>query len=116
MNEWLALGRSWLEDAYRQDPGFNPDGQDEFRWVDANDLTQETSPESAGALALTDAEVGWLLFFLPYSKNRKIDPWINQALGLRARLAREANYTGKSEPQGKKIPMPGRSDWCGWWR
>ncbi|MBU1664882.1 MAG: AAA family ATPase, partial [Gammaproteobacteria bacterium] len=100
MHEWLAPCRTWLENTYRVALENASETTCEFRWVDGNELARETSPELAGALALADEEIGWLFFFLPYSPAQEppIGHWINQALGLRARLAREANYTGKKEP------------------
>lgn len=100
MHEWLAPCRTWLENTYRVAQGHASETTCEFHWVDGNELARETAPELAGALALADEEIGWLFFFLPYSPAQEppIGHWVNQALGLRARLAREANYTGKKEP------------------
>jgi hypothetical protein len=49
---------------------------------------------------IEDADIGWLLFLLPYVPEH-LEYQINQALGLRSRLLREANYTGV-EKAGEK--------------
>lgn len=98
MNNSLVLCRQWIEDAYSKSIGTISDNEVELRWVSAEDLTKETSAENGGAVALTDPGIGWLFYFLPYSLSKKIDSWVNQALGLRARAARESNYTGQTAP------------------
>lgn len=95
MKTWLQLCRDWLEQTYSRDLI----GGHQCIWVDENELRRRAaSPDSAGALALIDEEIGWLFFFLPFSKGADIGSRINQALSARAWLAREANYTGKPTP------------------
>ncbi len=71
-----------------------------LRWLAADSLTNEVARAEAHGLAIEDADIGWLLFLLPYEPDR-LEQQVNQALGLRSRLLREANYTG-NETAGDK--------------
>lgn len=96
MNPLLEQCESWLLRQYQNILG--PDvagGSIRLRWLPENFLTSETIASEAHGLAVEDADIGWLLFLLPYEQKR-LEAQVNQALGLRSRLLRESNYTGNA--------------------
>lgn len=97
MDSWLKQCESWLLRQYknvlRQDIA---GGSVRLRWLPESSLTSETVAAQAHGLAIEDANIGWLLFLLPYEQNR-LGMQVNQALGLRSRLLRESNYTGNAK-------------------
>jgi len=97
MNPWLEQCESWLLRQYQNILGLDIAGDPlRLRWLPENSLTSETVAAQAHGLAVEDADVGWLLFLLPYEQKR-LGPQVNQALGLRSRLLRESNYTGNAK-------------------
>jgi hypothetical protein len=98
---WLEYCESWLARRYNSVLGLNLSGGSvRLRWLSADALTNEVGRAEAQGVAIEDADVGWLLFLLPYEPNR-LEQQVNQALGLRSRLLRESNYTG-NETAGDK--------------
>lgn len=98
MDSWLKQCESWLLGQYKNVLG--PDilvGSVRLRWLPENSLTREKAQaEDAHGLVIEDADIGWLLFLLPYEQKR-LEAQVNQALGLRSRLLRESNYTGNAK-------------------
>lgn len=95
MTSWIEQCESWLLSQYQNVLGLNiPDGSVRLRRLPLDSLMTETAAEAHG-LAIEDADIGWLLFLLPYASDR-LEPQVNQALGLRSRLLRESNYTGNA--------------------
>ncbi len=97
MQPWLEYCESWLTRQYQTAIGVKMGGGAvRLRWLSADSLTNEVVREEAKALAIEDAEIGWILFLLPYEPVL-LEGQVSQALGLRSRLLRESNYTGKIE-------------------
>src|SRR3990172_5857509 len=97
MNSWLEQCESWLLRQYQNVLGLDTAGGPvRLRWLPENSLTSETVAAEAHGLAVEDADIGWLLFLLPYDQKR-LGSQVNQALGLRSRLLRESNYTGNAK-------------------
>ncbi|MDO9312470.1 MAG: hypothetical protein Q7T85_12395 [Nitrosomonas sp.] len=97
MKPWFEQCENWLSHQYRDVLGLDiASGPVRLRWLPENSLTSETVAAEAHGLAVEDADIGWLLFLLPYEQKR-LGSQINQALGLRSRLLRESNYTGKEK-------------------
>lgn len=97
MNSWLEQCRSWLLRQYEDVLGTDiANGSVRLRWLPENSLISETVATEAHGLAVEDADIGWLLFLLPYEQKR-LEAQVNQALGLRSRLLRESNYTGNAK-------------------
>jgi hypothetical protein len=102
MNPWLEQCESWLLRQYQNILGRNlEDGPVKLRWLPADSLTNAAETSEAHGLAVEDADIGWLLFLLPYEPDR-LEPQVNQALGLRSRLLRESNYTGNAKAGEKE--------------
>lgn len=96
MNPLLEQCESWLSRQYLNILGLDvASGSIRLRWLPENSLTSETIASGAHGLAVEDADIGWLLFLLPYEQKR-LEAQVNQALGLRSRLLRESNYTGNA--------------------
>lgn len=97
MHPWLEPCESWLSSQYQNvlEMGF-AGGSVKLRWLSADSLTSAGVITEAHGLAVEDADIGWLLFLLPYEPNR-LEQQVNQALGLRSRLLRESNYTGNAK-------------------
>lgn len=102
MKPWLEQCESWLMRQYQNALGIELEGGPaRLRWLPADSLTNEALKEDAYGLAIEDADIGWLLFLLPYEPDR-LEPQVNQALGLRSRLLRESNYTGNAKAGEKE--------------
>lgn len=94
MQPWIEQCERWLAHEYQDVLGLAiPGGPVQLRWLPADSLTSETTKADAHGLAIEDADIGWLLYLLPYKSDR-LESQVNQALGLRSRLLRESNYTG----------------------
>lgn len=95
MREWLESCENWLVSRYKAilglDIGCNAV---RLRWLSEDSLTNESERTDAHNLVIEDADIGWLLFVLPYVPE-SLERQINQALSLRSQLLREFNYTGK---------------------
>ena len=101
MQAWLESCEDWLASQYKDILGLDLAGDAvRLRWLSADSLTEESERADAQNLMIEDADIGWLLFLLPYVPEY-LEHQINQALGLRSRLLREANYTGV-EKAGEK--------------
>lgn len=97
MNPWLEQCESWLSHQYQNVLGLDlVGGPVQLRWFPAGSLTNAAENAEAYGLAIEDADIGWLLFLLPYDSDR-LESQVNQALGLRSRLLREANYSGNAK-------------------
>jgi hypothetical protein len=97
MKSWLEQCESWLLRQYKNVLGLDiAGGSVRLRWLPENSLTSETVAAEAHGLAVEDADIGMLLFLLPYEQKR-LESQVNQALGLRSRLLRESNYTGNAK-------------------
>jgi hypothetical protein len=102
MNPWLEECESWLVHQYKNTLGVDHDGGAvKLRWLQPGSLSSEVAKGNAQGLAVEDADIGWLLFLLPYEADR-LESQVNQALGLRSRLLREANYSGDSQAGEKE--------------
>lgn len=102
MNPWLEECESWLVHQYKNILGADHDGGAvKLRWLQPGSLSSEVTKENAQGLAIEDADIGWLVFLLPYEAER-LESQVNQALGLRSRLLREANYSGDSKAGEKE--------------
>ena len=102
MKQWLELCESWLLYQYNSVLNLGLDGGPvRLRWLAEDSLTRATKKEKAHGLVIEDADIGWLLFLLPYDSSQ-LEPQINQALGLRSRLLRESNYTGDTQAGDKE--------------
>lgn len=102
MNSWLEQCESWLSRQYQNILGLDlAGGPVRLRWLPADSLTNATESAEAYGLAIEDADIGWLLFLLPYESER-LESQVNQALGLRSRLLREANYSGNAKAGGSE--------------
>ncbi|MES9901746.1 MAG: hypothetical protein ABW168_03570 [Sedimenticola sp.] len=97
MNNLLEGCESWLKEQYRtaMDRDIDNNGI-RLRWLTNDSLTRQVDQHNAGGLLLEDGDIGWLFYLLPYSEEL-LQKQVNQALGIRSRLLREANYTGKAE-------------------
>ena len=101
MQAWLECCEDWLASQYKNILGLDLAGNAvRLRWLLADSLTKESSRADAQSLVVEDADIGWLLFLLPYVPEY-LEYQINQALSLRSRLLRESNYTG-IEKAGEK--------------
>lgn len=97
MDSWIKQCENWLLQQYQNVLRLNIASDSvRLRWLPENSLTSETVAEQAHGLAIEDADIGWLLFLLPY-KQERLETQVNQALGLRSRLLRESNYTGNAK-------------------
>ncbi|MDZ7656155.1 MAG: hypothetical protein U0997_09445 [Sulfurimicrobium sp.] len=102
MKQWLKQCESWLSRQYQDVLGLElAGGPVRLRWLPADSLTNEAVTADAHGLVVEDADIGWLLFLLPYEPDR-LEPQVNQALGLRSRLLRESNYTGNAKAGEKE--------------
>lgn len=102
MKPWLEQCERWLVSQYKNVLGLDLAGDPvRLRWLPADSLTNEAESEEAHGLAVEDADIGWLLFLLPYEPGR-LESQVNQALGLRSRLLRESNYTGNAKAGEKE--------------
>lgn len=102
MKPWLEQCESWLSHQYQNVLGLElTGGPARLRWLPSDSLTNESGKAEAHGLAIEDADIGWLLFLLPYEPDR-LEPQVNQALGLRSRLLRESNYTGNAKAGEKE--------------
>jgi len=102
MKPWLEHCESWLTRHYQSVLGLNlTGGSVRLRWLAADSLTTEKARAEAHGLAIEDADIGWLLFLLPYEPAR-LEQQVNQSLGLRSRLLRESNYTGNDKAADKE--------------
>ena len=102
MNPWLEQCESWLSRQYKNVLGLDLAGDPvRLRWLPADSMTNEAVTAEAHGLAVEDADIGWLLFLLPYEPGR-LESQVNQALGLRSRLLRESNYTGNAKAGEKE--------------
>jgi len=124
MQAWLESCEDWLTSQYKNILGLDLAGDEvRLRWLTADSLTSVSERADAQSLMIEDADIGWLLFLLPYDP-KYLEHQINQALGLRSRLLREANYTG-IEQAGEKddqdsswrvglIWLVGQNSWNDW--
>ncbi|GMQ87554.1 MAG: hypothetical protein BMS9Abin08_0758 [Gammaproteobacteria bacterium] len=124
MQAWLESCEVWLASQYKNILGLDLAGDVvRLRWLSADSLTKESERADAQNLVIEDADIGWLLFLLPYVPEY-LEHQINQALGLRSRLLREANYTG-IEKAGEKedqdsswrielVWLVGENSWNDW--
>lgn len=102
MKPLLEQCESWLLRQYQNVLGLDlANSSVRLRWLPEDSLTKEVPKEGAHGLVIEDADVGWLLFLLPYEPDR-LEPQVNQAIGLRSRLLRESNYTGNSKSGEKE--------------
>lgn len=126
MQPWLEHCESWLQHQYQGVLGLSfADGPVRLRWLSADSLTNETARIEAEGLAIEDSDIGWLLFLLPYGPDR-IEQQVNQALGLRSRLLREYNYTGREKADDNEdldstwrvglVWLVGADKWSDWQR
>lgn len=124
MNSWLEQCESWLKREYQNVLNLRLSGDSvRLRWLPANSLTNEAEREKAHGLAVEDADIGWLLFLLPYDP-ACLGQQVNQALGLRSRLLRESNYTGNAKAGEKEdqdstwrvglVWLVGDNEWADW--
>lgn len=124
MQAWLESCEDWLVSEYKNILGLDLAGDAvRLRWLSADSLTKESERADAQSLVIEDADIGWLLFLLPYVP-KYLEYQINQALGLRSRLLRESNYTG-SEKAGEQedrdsswrvglVWLVGENSWNDW--
>ncbi|MDP2884811.1 MAG: AAA family ATPase [Ignavibacteria bacterium] len=97
MNSWLEGCETWLAHEYKNILAINlAGGPVRLRWLPPDSLTNEATRADANGLVIEDADIGWLLFLLPFDPDR-LEQQVNQALGLRSQLLRESNYTGNPE-------------------
>jgi hypothetical protein len=102
MHSWLEQCESWILRQYKNVLGLNlASGPVRLRWLSIDSLSTEAGKQEAQGMAILDDDIGWLIFLLPYDRNR-FEHQVNQALGLRSRLLRESNYTGQ--------PMAGENE------
>ncbi len=108
MSSWISQAEQWLTRQYERTlrSGLAAAGV-RLRWLSNESLTAEIDRSDAQGLAIEDVDVGWLLFVLPYDKDR-LQKQVSQGLGLRSRLLREANYTGNQVASDKE---DGNSTW-----
>lgn len=97
MHPWIEHCESWLSKQYKNVLGLNlAEAPLRICWLPANSLVTETTRQEAQGMVLLDSDIGWMLFLLPYEANR-MEYQINQALGFRSKLLREANYSGNEK-------------------
>ncbi len=97
MNSLLEQCESWLTCQYKNILALDVSkGPVRLRWLLEGSLTSETAREKANGLVVEDADIGWLVFLLPYDY-KHLESQINQALRLRSQLLRESNYSGNSK-------------------
>lgn len=102
MKDWLEICEDWLAGQYKNILGLDLAGDVvRLRWLSADSLTEESERADAQRLVIEDADIGWLLFLIPYTPEH-LERQINQVLGLRSRLLRESNYTGIEKPGAKE--------------
>ncbi len=104
MNHWLNSCESWILRQYQsmlqvRAAGISP----RLRWLTADSLTKECNKEQAQCLAIEDAEIGWLFFLAPFDSSQ-LERQVNEALGIRSRLLKESNYTGRAEAADAEDP------------
>jgi len=124
MQAWLECCEDWLTSQYKNVLGLDlGGGAVRIRWLSTDSLSKESERADAQSLVIEDADIGWLIFMLPYVPEY-LEHQINQALGLRSRLLRESNYTG-SEKAGEKedqdsswrvglVWLVGENSWNDW--
>lgn len=67
-------------------------------WKNINPGNKMLSPDAnVGGGLLLDAEIGVMLYLLPFTKGQDLTAQFIQALGIRSRLLPEANYRGTSD-------------------
>lgn len=94
MHEWLESCEDWLTIQYKNILGFDlTKGPVRLRWLTHDSLIMESEKADAQSMMIEDADVGWLLYLIPFNSDY-LELQINQALGLRSQLLRESNYTG----------------------
>ena len=94
MHQWLQHCERWLAHQYKYALQLSlAEGTADIRWLSEDSLSKEVARDEASGLLIEDQDIGWLMFVLPYQADR-VEQQVNQALGLRSRLLREANYTG----------------------
>ena len=124
MQAWLESCEDWLTTQYKDILGLDLGSEAvRLRWLSEDSLTIESNRADAQSLVVEDAEIGWLLFLLPYVPEF-LEHQINQALGLRSQLLRESNYTGTENPGARDDPtgswrvglvwLVGESNWTDW--
>ena len=124
MQVWLESCEEWLVAQYKNILDLDlRDGAVRLRWLSADSLTIESDASEAQSLVVEDAEIGWLLFLLPYVPEF-LEHQVNQALGIRSRLLRESNYTGIEDPGEREdqngswrvglVWLVGESSWNDW--
>lgn len=96
MHPLLDVCETWFRRQYQTVLGVDlGQGPVRLRWLDADAIGLDVERSRATALAIEDADIGWLLFMVPYATER-LEKQVSQAVCLRSRLLREANYTGSS--------------------
>ena len=124
MQALLENCESWLARQYKNILGLDLIGDVvRLRWLSPDSLTKESERPNAQSLVIEDADIGCMLFLIPYVPEF-LDLQINQALGLRSRLLRESNYTGiekagdKEDQDGswrvRLVWLVGDNDWNDW--
>lgn len=94
MHEWLENCEDWLTIQYKNILGLDlKKGSVKLRWLASDSLIMESGKANAQSMLIEDADVGWLLYLIPFNPDY-LELQINQALGLRSQLLRESNYTG----------------------
>lgn len=102
MDSRLKQCESWILQQYQNVLGLDITSDAiRLRWLPENSLSSETLAAEAHGLAIEDADIGWLIFLLPYEQKR-LETQVNQALGLRSRLLRESNYTGNAKAEASE--------------
>lgn len=126
MKPWLEQCESWLKGQYQDVLGLGlAGGSVQLRRLPADSLTTKAVTAEAHGLAVEDADIGWLLFLMPYESDR-LEAQVNQALGLRSRLLRESNYTGNAKATEEEdqdstwrvgiVWLVDDKKWAGWQR
>jgi len=94
MHEWLESCEDWLTIQYKNILGFDfKNDPVRLRWLTQDSLIMESEKADAQSMIIEDADVGWLLYLIPFNSDF-LELQINQALSLRSQLLRESNYTG----------------------
>jgi len=116
---------NWLKNQYQTTLNTVLGGKvAKLRWFGMKDLRYPIQDkEDACALAIEDDEIGWLLYLVPY-ESTYLEQQVNQVLGFRSGLLREANYTGNEKSEdGKNLNSTWRvgitwlvqkADWPDW--
>ena len=102
MNVWIDESHQWLISQYKSVLGSDTNLPN-FRWLQANSLIDQTERTKAEGMVVEDGEIGWLMFFLPYSKN-SMERQVSESLSVRSRLLTESNYTGLGEAGEREDP------------